>query len=73
MSNTSWFLSGMDTAMIARPHKYSKGEYATQGLYGYPDYSNGQLRSTGISVSKIMQMFMEYGVLLDCNYTTVVH
>ncbi len=61
MDNTGWFLSELDTNLIAHPYTYSGGEYIDAGLYGYPDYPDGQLRTTVISLSKFMYMQMQYG------------
>lgn len=63
MDNTSWFLSGLDTTKIARPYSYSGSNYTDNGLYGYPDYPDGQLRTTATSLAKFMQMHINYGKL----------
>ena len=62
MDNTSWLLSGLDTTLIARTYYYWNGIYYDFGLYGYPDYPAGQLRTTLISLAKFMQMHMNYGI-----------
>lgn len=66
MDNTSWFLSGLDTTKIARPYFYWDSIYYDYGLYGYPEYPAGQLRTTLISLAKFMQMHMNYGIFDSC-------
>ncbi len=61
MNGTAWFLSELDTSQIAHPYIYSGGEYHDQGLYGYPDYPDGQLRTTSISLAKFLWMNMNGG------------
>lgn len=61
MNNTSWFLSGLDTTLIARPYAYENGEYYDEGLYGYPDYPDGQLRTTARSLSRFAQIHLNNG------------
>lgn len=62
MKNTSWLLSGIqDTTMIARPYSYLGGNYEDVGLYGYPDYPDGQLRTSVTSLTRFMTMYMQYG------------
>ncbi|KAA3608051.1 MAG: class A beta-lactamase-related serine hydrolase [Planctomycetota bacterium] len=48
MNHTSWFLAGLQHATIALPYEYRwlSGQYVTQGHYGFPDYPDGQLRSS---------------------------
>ncbi|MGB4832431.1 MAG: serine hydrolase domain-containing protein [Chitinophagales bacterium] len=52
MTNTGWFLSELDTNLIAHPYDYISGSYYDYGLYGYPDYPDGQLRTTSLSLAK---------------------
>ncbi len=61
MNNTSWFLAGLDTTLIARPYTYRNGEYADRGLYCFPDYPDGQLRTTAVSLAKFMQLYIDKG------------
>ncbi len=62
MKNTSWLLAGIqDTTMIARPYSYIAGNYEDNGLYGYPDYPDGQLRTSVTSLARFMTMYMQYG------------
>ena len=63
MDNTGWFLSELDTTLIARPYTYIFGTYYDQGLYGYPDYPDGQLRTTARSLAKFLGAYMQNGTL----------
>lgn len=61
MTNTGWFLSELDTNLIAHPYDYISGNYYDYGLYGYPDYPDGQLRTTSLSLAKFLWMNMHEG------------
>lgn len=61
MENTGWFLSEIDNDLIAHPYSYSGGAYHDEGLYGYPDYPDGQLRTTPLSLAKFLWMHMNDG------------
>ena len=61
MENTAWFLSELDSNTIAHPYIYSSGAYHDQGLYCYPDYPDGQLRTTAISLAKFLWMNINAG------------
>jgi CubicO group peptidase (beta-lactamase class C family) len=63
MSNTAWFLRDLDTTLVARPYTYSNGTYVDNGLYGYPDYPDGQLRTTAASLAKFLMANMNGGEL----------
>ncbi len=61
MENTGWFLYELDTNLIARPYSYFSGDYEDQGLYGYADYPDGQLRTTAVSLAKFLFMNLNDG------------
>lgn len=62
MNNTSFLLSGIgDTTSIARPYYWDGSNYEDAGLYGYPDYPDGQLRSTATDMARFMTMYLQYG------------
>lgn len=63
MEETSWFLSGLDTTHIALPYEYAGGQYTTEGHYTFPDYPDGQLRSSVDQLARILGMFMNGGEL----------
>ncbi len=63
MDHTSYLLSGFsDTSLIARPYSWNGSGYDDDGLYGYPDYPDGQLRTDITALSRFMTMYMQYGV-----------
>ena len=63
MEHTSFLLDGIsDTTKIARPYTWYNGDYEDAGLYGYPDYPDGQLRSTSTDMARFMTMYMQYGI-----------
>lgn len=63
MVSTSFLLAGInDTTKIARPYTWYNGAYEDVGLYGYPDYPDGQLRTTSTDMARFMTMYMQYGV-----------
>lgn len=61
MDNTGWFLSELNTALVAHPYTYSGGTYNDEGLYGYADYPDGMLRATALSLTKFMYAHMNDG------------
>jgi CubicO group peptidase (beta-lactamase class C family) len=62
MERTSWKLSGLDEDWVARPYILNQGQYIDQHLYGYPDYPDGQLRTTAVSLAKFLWMNMNGGI-----------
>lgn len=46
MDHTAWHLAGLDEAQVAMPYAWTGEGYDPYGHYGYPDYPDGQLRST---------------------------
>jgi CubicO group peptidase (beta-lactamase class C family) len=63
MNSSSFLLAGIsDTTRIARPYSWDGSGYLDAGLYGYPDYPDGQLRTTSIDLARFMTMYMQYGV-----------
>ena len=62
MDNTSFHLAGFpDTSIIARPYMWYNGALEDAGLYGYPDYPDGQLRTNITALARFMTMYMQYG------------
>ncbi len=62
MNSTSFLLAGIsDTTRIARPYGWDGAAYWYAGLYGYPDYPDGQLRTTSTDLARFMTMYMQYG------------
>jgi len=64
MDNTSLLLAGIsDTTKIARPYYWDNNTstYEDLGLYGYPDYPDGQLRTNITALARFMVMYMNHG------------
>jgi len=62
MDNTSLLLAGLsDTTKIARPYTWDGSNYIDLGLYGYPDYPDGQLRTNITALARFMTMYMNHG------------
>lgn len=58
MDETDWFLSGLDRSRIARPYAYhyAAESFSSYGLYGYPDYPDGLLRTTPAALGVFLGM-----------------
>jgi CubicO group peptidase (beta-lactamase class C family) len=63
MNATSWHLSGLDPATVAMPYKYvrSTGRYQPYGQYGYPDYPDGELRTSVSQLGRFLAAYMNGG------------
>jgi CubicO group peptidase (beta-lactamase class C family) len=64
MPETSWFLGPMNRAHIAMPYVYgARGQYVAFGYECYPDYPNGQLRTSARQLARFLMMFGQGGEL----------
>lgn len=63
MSNTSWKLAGLNPNDVAMPYEYSGTNHVAQGHYGFPDYPNGQLRSSTNDMARFLRAFIGDGEL----------
>lgn len=62
MTETSFRLAGLDPSHIALPYAWSKAKgYTSYGLYGYPDYPDGGLRTSAPQLARFLLMFMGEG------------
>ncbi len=61
MQSTSWKLAGLDTNQIAMPYSWRNNEFKPDGYYCYPDYPDGQLRTTTADLAKFEMMLMNKG------------
>jgi len=57
MTETSWFLSGIDTMHMARPYSWNGNSYIPYPFYSYPDYPDGALKT---SVDQLARFLMSY-------------
>ncbi len=58
MNRTAWFLRELPLKEIAMPYSRKGKPY---GHYTFPDYPNGQLRTTATDLSHFLSMFIQYG------------
>lgn len=63
MEKTSWFMADFDTNHVARPYRYSGGNYLPYPHYGFADYPDGQLRSTILDLGRFMAACLNGGSL----------
>jgi CubicO group peptidase (beta-lactamase class C family) len=65
MKDTSWHLAGLRRHDVAMPYRYvvTEDRYRALGQYGYPDYPDGQLRTTVTSLSRFLRAFTGGGEL----------
>jgi CubicO group peptidase (beta-lactamase class C family) len=64
MTESSWFLDPMKKTHIAMPYIYgARGQYVEFGYECYPDYPNGQLRTSARQLARFLMMFGNGGEL----------
>lgn len=65
MDETSWHLVGLERRGIAMPYRYvvTQDRYRAYGQYGYPDYPDGQLRSSAAGLARFLLAFIRLGEL----------
>ena len=63
MYETSWFLAGLNMNNIAVPYHWSGVEYVPYQHYGYPDYPDGQLRTSAQQLARHLMAFIQYGMV----------
>jgi len=62
MTRAGWHLAGLPRADIARPYRWSPSTgFLSAGLYGYPDYPDGALRTTAAQLARHLAMVMNGG------------
>ena len=59
MKESSFFLRDLDVSHIAMP--YDGTPPVAQGHYGYPDYPDGQLRTSAPQLARFLLMFAQKG------------
>jgi CubicO group peptidase (beta-lactamase class C family) len=67
MDQTSWHLAGLDPANVAMPYRYqrSSDSYLPFGQYGYPDYPDGQLRTSPRQLARFVAAICNGGQTAD--------
>ena len=63
MRATSWHLAGLRREKVAMPSRWDGGakRWTVFGQYGYPDYPDGQLRSSARSLARFLATFVGSG------------
>jgi CubicO group peptidase (beta-lactamase class C family) len=61
MGQTSWFLEGLHVPSVAVPYKWTGSRWRSFGQYGYPDYPDGELRTSARSLARFLTMFVAFG------------
>lgn len=63
MADTGWHLADFTASDVAMPYEAVAGGYAGYGQYGYPDYPNGQLRSSAADLARFLAAYTNGGIL----------
>jgi CubicO group peptidase (beta-lactamase class C family) len=63
LTETSWFLAGLDTNNVAMPYNYSGGSHIPLGHFGYADFPAGTLRTSAVQLARFLKMFLQSGEL----------
>jgi CubicO group peptidase (beta-lactamase class C family) len=64
MNESSFFLSGLDRTHLAMPYDVNTaGAFVPAGYYCYPDYPDGQLRTSANQLARFLMAFMQDGQL----------
>jgi CubicO group peptidase (beta-lactamase class C family) len=62
MHETSFFLRDLDRTHIAMPYETdASGNYQAAGYYGYPDYPDGQLRTSAPQLARFLMAIIGHG------------
>ncbi|MEX0754627.1 MAG: serine hydrolase domain-containing protein [Actinomycetota bacterium] len=62
MRATSWHLAGLRREKVAMPSRWDgPDDWTAYGQYGYPDYPDGQLRSSARSLARFLAAFVGFG------------
>jgi CubicO group peptidase (beta-lactamase class C family) len=61
MDRSSWHLAGLERSQIAMPYHDRDGRFVPYGQYGYPDYPDGQLRTSAAQLARHLVAFMRFG------------
>ncbi|UCE17357.1 MAG: serine hydrolase [Gemmatimonadota bacterium] len=63
MRHTSWFLEDLDINNVAMPYRYDNrlDTYVPYGHIGFPDYPDGQLRSSALDLANFLTAYVQYG------------
>jgi CubicO group peptidase (beta-lactamase class C family) len=71
MNNSYWFLKDIPTQNIARPHDLPENKMDSIKVlkhYGFPDFPDGQLRTTTKDYLKFIQLILNKGRIKDSQF-----
>jgi CubicO group peptidase (beta-lactamase class C family) len=65
LDRTGWHLADVPRKAVAMPYKYIayRDAFRPYGQYGYPDYPDGELRTTSLDLARHLMMIISGGVL----------
>jgi CubicO group peptidase (beta-lactamase class C family) len=63
MNHSGWHLEDFDPATVAMPYEYTNGQHEAVGHFGYPDYPDGQLRSSVSDMARFLAAISNQGQL----------
>ncbi len=63
MSDTGWHLADFAANDVAMPYESFGGDFYEWGLYGYPDYPDGQLRASVADLARFLAAWASGGLL----------
>jgi CubicO group peptidase (beta-lactamase class C family) len=63
MENTGWHLADVERSAVAMPYKYIayRDAFRPYGQYGYPDYPDGELRTSSTDLARHLMMVISGG------------
>jgi len=63
LEDTHWFLRDTEGDAVALPYEWDGARFHTRGHYGYPDYPDGQLRTTATDLADVLRLVIGRGTL----------
>ena len=63
MAQTSWRVADLDERALAMPYRYDleTARFVPWGIYGYPDYPDGLLRTSVAQLARFLMAFIGFG------------
>jgi CubicO group peptidase (beta-lactamase class C family) len=63
MTQTSWRVADLDERTLAMPYQYDleAARFVPWGIYGYPDYPDGLLRTSAAQLARFLMAFIGFG------------
>ena len=60
MTNTGWHLADVERDTVAMPYRIHGGRFHPYGQYGYPDYPDGELRTSARHLAHHLSSFVRW-------------